>query len=79
MDAIREWAIALCTSAVLCAAAGMIAPEEKNSRGMKIILASVMLCAVVLPLTKLTECNADFVRSAEEYLPDSRLCTAVEQ
>lgn len=79
MEALREWAAALCAAAVLCAASGMTAPEEKNGRGIKTIFAAVILCTVVLPLTNLNVCGIISLPDAEKYTPDSRLCSAFEQ
>ncbi len=79
MDALREWAVALCAAAVLCAAAGIIAPEEKSGKGLRIILASVMLCAVVIPLGRMTGCEFRYDSHDAEYVPDKRLCETIEQ
>ena len=79
MEALREWAVALCGAAVLCAGAGIIAPDEKQNRRLRMILASVMLCAVVLPLARLTACDVRYDIADEPFRPDSRLCSAIEQ
>jgi len=79
MDAVREWAIALCAAAVLCAAAGMISPGQRSGKGMRVLTAAVMLCAVVLPLARMDVCSADNYRIDGEFCPDSRLCAAVER
>ncbi|MBE6759970.1 MAG: hypothetical protein E7554_07770 [Ruminococcaceae bacterium] len=80
MDGLREWAIALCAAAVLCAAAEMIAPSDKNGKGIRVIAAGVMLCAVILPLSRM-DCSGfrDITLGAEAFEPDTRLCAAIEQ
>ena len=78
MGAVREWATALCAAAVLCAGAEIIAPDEKKSKGMRIILASVMLCALILPLAHITDSGFSCGGSSDVYVPDRRLCTLFE-
>lgn len=57
MDAVREWAVSLCAAAVLCAAAGMLAPEDKQGKCFRTVLSAVMLCLMISPLSRIKECS----------------------
>lgn len=53
MEAIRQWAMGLCEAAVVCGLANCLLPKKSAS---KTVLALLMLCAMVSPLTN----GADF-------------------
>lgn len=79
MEAVREWAVALCAAAVLCAGAQIITPDEKKGKWMRIVFASVMLCAMVLPLARISGCRLSYDSNISDYSPDRRLCEAIEE
>lgn len=79
MDSLKDWAIALCAAAVMCAAAEMIVPCEKQNRAMKMLISTIMLCLLVKPLTDLCSCSFDASDIySPDYEPNRRLCATVE-
>jgi len=59
MESIKEWAISLCGAAALCATVGMIAPEGKTGKCMKLVMTLVVLCLMLSPLSQIGSCSAD--------------------
>ena len=62
MSEIKDFAMTVCGAAVLCAAANMLAPAEKYEKVIKITLAAVMICAIITPLTRLSQIRLEFER-----------------
>ncbi len=64
MNEIRAWGAAVCVAALGCSAIRLLAPKAGSGKLFSLITASFFLCALVLPLMKLTslpDLNLDFV------------------
>lgn len=57
MDAVGEWAAAVCAAAVFCAAINIAAPKGAFEKAMKIALAAFALCVLLVPVAGLSECK----------------------
>ncbi len=80
MEALKEWAAALCGAVVLCCAANLIAPEGKNRKMMQAVLSLVMLCVLISPLRTINSCRTDFSALEKQVTePGERLLDTVEQ
>lgn len=59
MAEIKEVALMVCGGAVLCAVVGMTVSGEKYEKVIKLVLAAVMLCVIISPLTQINGCDAE--------------------
>jgi len=60
MEYVKEWAVSLCSAAVLCSAVSILSPK-KNIEGMiKPVMTCVMLCLLILPLSRIKGCEYEF-------------------
>lgn len=50
MDAVRQWGFALCTAAVACSLAQMLAPKTGASKLFKLTVSTFFLCCIFSPL-----------------------------
>lgn len=80
METVREWGIALCAAAVLCAVFGMIVPEGKMSKQLRTIMSMVVLCVILSPVSTISDCSRRLESvSAEPVLADSELSGLIEE
>ncbi len=80
METVREWGIALCAAAVLCAAGGMIAPDGKQAKYLKTIMSAVVLCVILSPVSMLSDCSRRLESAyAAPVLADSELSGLIEE
>ena len=80
MDGIKEWAIALCAAATLCAVCEMLTAAGRQGRAFRFVTASVMLCVIASPLAEIYSFRtraADYISSPCE--PDLMLYSTVEK
>lgn len=50
MGNLREWATALCMTAIACTILQMLAPKTTNSRWLQVMIAAVFLSCMLLPV-----------------------------
>ena len=81
MDGVREWAAAICAAAVLCGGAGMLAPEGKQAKSLKMILSVVFMCVLLSPLGSLSSCRSGLgdIASPTSYAESGLLDLVEEQ
>lgn len=60
MDWFRQLALTVCTMSVVCAAAGLLVPEGKLEKVMKLAISCVLLMSVILPLRQIESCRLRF-------------------
>ena len=79
MDAVKEWAVAVCAAAVLSAAVGMLTNGGSSAKSMRFLLSVVMLCLLIEPLGSIKECadNVNLIISGPVE-DNNRLLNAVE-
>lgn len=80
MEGIREWAAAICGTAVLCAAVSMLSPDSRQGKGLKMVLSVFFICVLLSPLSSLKGCRdelEDFVSPPSSA--DSSLLTLIEE
>ena len=70
MEAIRQWALGLCGAAAICGLAGFVLPKKSAA---KTVLALLMLCAMVSPLTNGTDLSVDFPFMEQEEITEELL------
>lgn len=80
MDTVREWAAAICVVAVLCSAAGMVTPDGKISKGMRLITGLIVLSLFISPLSQISNCSVSKTDLASnENETTLRLLSLVEE
>lgn len=80
MEWLKEWALALCAAAVMCAVFEMMSSSGKNSKAFRLVTASVMLCVIISPLSRMGSCMNDFDSFiAAPAETGERLCSAIEE
>lgn len=52
MEGFRQWAVAVCTAAVVCSLLQMLFPENALGRQGRFVLPCVFLCVLLSPLSK---------------------------
>ena len=75
MDGFRQWAVVVCTAAVVCSLLGILFPENRLGQQGKLVLPCVFLCVLLSPLTG----GVNFVKFSgftEEEPLDSAVLTA---
>lgn len=70
MEAIRQWALGLCGAAAICGLAGCVLPKKSAA---KTVLALLMLCAMVSPLTNGSDLSVDFPFMEQEEITEELL------
>ena len=65
MEAIRQWAMGLCGAAAICGLAGCVLPKKSAA---KTVLALLMLCAMVSPLTNGSDFSAHLPLEQQEEI-----------
>ena len=70
MEAIRQWAMGLCGAAAICGIASCLLPKKSAA---KTVLALLMLCVMVLPLTNGADLSVDFPFMEQEEITEELL------
>ena len=70
MEAIRQWALGLCGAAAICGIASCLLPKKSAA---KTVLALLMLCAMVSPLTNGEDLSVDFPFMEQEEITEELL------
>lgn len=70
MLAIRQWALGLCGAAAICGLVSCLLPKKSAA---KTVLALLMLCAMVSPLTNGADLSVDFPFMEQEEITEELL------
>lgn len=79
MDAIKEWAIALCMSAITCTIWQMMAPKSTNSRWLHIIIAGIFLSCMLIPIYDWKNLTLPALPDTSSIITENELSDKIEE
>lgn len=68
MEAIKDWALSLCSVAVLGAAVNILSGGGRYDRAIKVAVAAVAVCALAVPVADISSCRQSYSEPSGAYL-----------